>query len=193
MLAISAAVGRQPRPGLAEQAIGLAKVFENISADDRIEPAGRQRQVQRLDIANEHLVEPRACRRSGRLVELDADDLGPLAGLERLAQPSRAAADVEDGARRFRNQGEHLGSCVAEVERVLAVVSVAVRVDSVHRRERHHDTRHRLFSLSQQPLHAMAIRVFFQNLFATGRRDPLPQLLAAQSYSILSTRSSASR
>src|SRR6202034_1317305 len=43
---------------------------------------GSCRRSKRLDIADEHLVESRACRRGGGLVELDADDFGMLSSLE---------------------------------------------------------------------------------------------------------------
>ena len=71
-------------------------MLENVAADDRVKPARRQRQVEHFDVADENLVEtpPRRCRRG--LVELDTHDLGRLPRLDRLAQPSRTTADVED-------------------------------------------------------------------------------------------------
>ena len=100
------------------------------------------------------------------------------------ASPSRPAPQPmsSTGARRFRNQGEHLGTRMAEVERVLAVVSVAVRVDSVHRRERHRDTRHGLFGLPQQPAPSAAVEACVSPEPQRDRppRSALPQLLTVQ-------------
>ena len=49
----------EPVPGQPQQAIGITKVLENIAADDRVKPAGRKRQVQRVDIPDKDLVKPR--------------------------------------------------------------------------------------------------------------------------------------
>ena len=63
------------------------------------EPGGNG-EVEPLDVADPDLVEALPRRRGGGLVELDADDLGLLPGLQRLAQPARSAADVQDPPRR---------------------------------------------------------------------------------------------
>ena len=82
-------------------------------------PAGNGRSSDST-FAHNDLVKPRPRHRGSPIVELDADDLGSLAKLDRLAQPAGTAADVEHSASGLGNQCQHLGPRVTKVSRVVA-------------------------------------------------------------------------
>src|SRR6266511_6293241 len=82
--------GARPRPYPSEEATGVAKMLDQVAAHDRVERAGLERQLDRLDVAD-HALLVEAARPFGRLgVELDPDHraaaldeaLGKVAGRE---------------------------------------------------------------------------------------------------------------
>jgi hypothetical protein len=74
-------------------------MLENVAADDRIECAGLEIEIQFLDIADDDPIERLARRVRSMFIQLDADDLSRLSCFERFTEPSGAATDVEHAAR----------------------------------------------------------------------------------------------
>jgi hypothetical protein len=80
-------------------------VLEHVGGDQHVEAALRLRV---LDVARDHLVEPLARFLGIGRLELDADDVGSLAGLQRRARGVGRAAEVEHPPRGRRDVLEDL-------------------------------------------------------------------------------------
>ena len=49
-------VGGKPRPRPCEQPLGIAEMLQDVAANDRVKRAGREVQVEPLNIADDHLI-----------------------------------------------------------------------------------------------------------------------------------------
>jgi hypothetical protein len=82
------AVRRKPGLGPGGATHGLAQMLENVAADNRVERACRQREIEMFDVAGKDLVKTPRRLVSRPRVEFDTDDGCLLSGLEGLATPA---------------------------------------------------------------------------------------------------------
>ena len=126
MLAISRPSGASHRGPVCRTAIGLAQVLEDVGADDRVERARRESRGRAVRCRRPRPGRGAGAQRRPRRCRTRCPRPRLLPLLDRLAQPSRAAADVEHPPGGFGHERHDLGAGVAEIKWIGICVSVWV-------------------------------------------------------------------
>ncbi len=110
------AVRFQPGAELFEDRFRVPHVFKDISTDDAIKTLFRELNLVGCKITLNDFVEPLLCSLCCDGITFDANDFTALPLLESFSQSSPTTTNIEDSARRDRNQLLDIGTIKLEVK-----------------------------------------------------------------------------
>lgn len=89
----------------------IYEMLQDIGSDETVKRLARKRLCQHIpDIPDHNMIQPRTSDVSGVWIQLNTDDLGPVASLQDRSERTNRAAEVKDASRRIGYQSLNIRS-----------------------------------------------------------------------------------